>query len=75
MNTTPATIALALIAIASLIAGAIVTTSGADAAALWAIAGTAAGAIGGAVIPSRSTAPAPTPAPSSSATVGPVSMP
>lgn len=55
MNTTPATIALALIAIAALISGAIITTTGADAAALWAIAGTAAGAIGGAIIPTRST--------------------
>lgn len=51
MNSLPATIALAVIAIASVISGAIVTTSGADAAALWAIAGTAAGAIGGAIIP------------------------
>lgn len=57
MNTTPATIALALIAIAALIAGAIVSTSGTDASALWAIAGTAAGAIGGAVIPSRISTP------------------
>ena len=53
MNTLPATIALAVIAVAALIAGAIVTSSGNDGSALWAIAGTAAGAIGGAVIPGR----------------------
>lgn len=55
MNTLPATIALAVIAVAALTAGAIVNTSAGDASALWAIAGTAAGAIGGAVMPSRQT--------------------
>jgi hypothetical protein len=53
VNTLPATIALALIAVAALVSGSIVTSSGSDASALWAIAGTAAGAIGGAVMPSR----------------------
>ena len=53
MNTLPATIALALIAVAALVSGSLVTSSGSDASALWAIAGTAAGAIGGAVMPSR----------------------
>ena len=67
MNSLPATIALALIAVAALVSGSIVTSSGSDASALWAIAGTAAGAIGGAVMPTRSGTPQ-TPS-------GPVSMP
>jgi hypothetical protein len=54
MNSLPSTIALGLIAIAALVSGAIVTNSGNDASALWAIAGTAAGALGGAIVPSRS---------------------
>lgn len=62
MNSLPATIALAVIAVASVIAGAIVTASGSDAAALWAIAGTAAGAIGGAVIPNTGRASSTPPA-------------
>lgn len=53
MNSLSSTIALGLIALAAVISGAIVTTSGADASALWAIAGTSAGALGGAMIPSR----------------------
>lgn len=53
MNSLPSTIALGLIALAAVIAGAIVTTSGSDASALWAIAGTSAGALGGAMIPAR----------------------
>lgn len=58
MTTLPAVIALALIACAAVIAGAIVAGNGSDASALWAIAGTAAGAIGGALVP-RSAAPLP----------------
>lgn len=61
MNSLPATIALAVIAVAALIAGAIVSTAGTDASALWAIAGTAAGAIGGAIIPSSSRTAPPSP--------------
>jgi hypothetical protein len=57
VKTLPATIALALIAVAALVSGAIVTSGGSDASALWAIAGTAAGAIGGAVMPSRVSTP------------------
>lgn len=48
-----ATIALAVIALAALIAGSVVVTSGADASALWAIAGAAGGAIGGAIMPQK----------------------
>lgn len=62
MNTIPAVIALAVIAVAAVIAGAIVTASSADASALWAIAGTSAGAIGGAMVPSRNPANASPPA-------------
>ena len=58
MNTLPAVIALALIAVSAVIAGAIVVSQSVDASALWAIAGTAAGAIGGALVP-RSAAPLP----------------
>jgi hypothetical protein len=58
MNTLPATIALALIALTAIIAGAVVSASGtADASALWALAGTAAGAIGGAMIPRNAPLP------------------
>jgi len=53
MNNTVQTLALAAIALAALIAGAVVASAGTDASALWAIAGTAAGAIGGAIMPSR----------------------
>ena len=54
MNNQLQTIALSLIALAAVIAGAVVSSTGTDASALWAIAGTAAGAIGGALMPSRS---------------------
>lgn len=66
MNTLPATIALAVIAVAALISGAVISNTAADPSALWAIAGTAAGAIGGAMVPNRS---------SSSVTAPPVTLP
>jgi hypothetical protein len=56
MNNYVQTLALAAIALAALIAGAVVSVSGTDASALWAIAGTAAGAIGGALMPGKSPA-------------------
>ena len=54
---------LGVLALAAIIGGVILTTSGYDAATLWTLAGTAAGAIGGVLMPS---------APSSSAPSAPV---
>lgn len=54
---------LGVLALAAIIGGVILTTSGHDAGTLWTLAGTAAGAIGGVLMPS---------APSSSAPSAPV---
>ena len=54
---------LGVLALAAIIGGVILTTSGHDASTLWTLAGTAAGAIGGVLMPS---------APSSSAPSAPV---
>ena len=68
-NRTPLGVAvLGALALAAIIGGVILTAGGHDAAMLWALAGTASGAIGGVMMPT-STTPAPvaeTPAPSSS---------
>lgn len=53
MRNNASTAALGLIAMAAIIAGAIVSASGADPAALWAIAATASGAVGGAMLPAQ----------------------
>jgi hypothetical protein len=57
MNSLPATISLGLIALTAIISGAVVSSSNGDPAALFALAGTAAGAIGGAMIPRQSPLP------------------
>lgn len=50
---------LGVLALAAIVGGVILTTSGYDAATLWTLAGTAAGAIGGVLMPSSSAPEAP----------------
>lgn len=50
---------LGVLALAAIIGGVILTTSGHDAATLWTLAGTAAGAIGGVLMPSAPSSSAP----------------
>lgn len=61
---------LGVLALAAIIGGVILTTSGHDAATLWTLAGTAAGAIGGVLVPgSSSSAPSAPAAPTYVASV------
>lgn len=50
---------LGVLALAAIIGGVILTTSGHDAATLWTLAGTAAGAIGGVLMPGASSSSEP----------------
>lgn len=64
-------ITLAVLALAAIVGGVILTTSGHDAGTLWTLAGTAAGAIGGAIMPGASASSAPS-APAAPTYVAPV---
>lgn len=60
---------LGVLALAAIIGGVILTSSGHDAGTLWTLAGTAAGAIGGVLVPGSSSSPAPAPAPAPAAPI------